>query len=306
MHAVGQSYLQHLRLAAALLPAARRLRQDIPRADGRDRLVELRPQERQPALPGLHGALRVRAERRPRRVQFTARDGSYLGRHGDGPDMRDPRLADLVERAFDYRGYVTLRRNDGSELVGFIYDRGASHLELFDETATRRVRVALADITAIDFTGEEAALKSQEMWERRRCKREARETPMHGGWEESRPILIVVALDRELRSVARAFGLARRGTRARGRLGGSDLIALGLGLGGGARRAVAEERPRLVFSCGFSGGLDPALAPGDLVLATTVRDENGDEFVPAGPLRTAAAHALRGLRCAQGGIICTT
>jgi nucleoside phosphorylase len=215
-------------------------------------------------------------------------------------------LADLVERAFDYRGYVTLRRNDGSELVGFIYDRGASHLELFDETATRRVRVALADIAAIDFTGEDAALKSQEVWERRRGKLEPRETPVQGGWEESRPILIVVALDRELRRVARAFGLARRGKRARGRLGGSDLIALGLGLGGGARRAVAEERPRLVVSCGFSGGLDPALAPGDLVLATAVRDENGDELVPAGPLRTAAAHALRGLRCAEGEIVCTT
>ena len=34
--------------------------------------------------------------------------------------MTDARLLELVEKAFDYRGYVTLRRTDGSELVGFV------------------------------------------------------------------------------------------------------------------------------------------------------------------------------------------
>ena len=57
--------------------------------------------------------------------------------------MTEARIAELVDRAFDYRGYVTLRRSDGSELVGFVYDRSASHLELYDETATRRLRVAV-------------------------------------------------------------------------------------------------------------------------------------------------------------------
>ena len=130
--------------------------------------------------------------------------------------MIDPRLAELVDRAFDYRGYVTVRRNDGSELVGFVYDRGASHLEMFDESASRRLRVPLADVADIDFSGEDTARKSQQMWERRKGRLEPRDTPAHGGWEESRPVLIVVALDRELRSVACALGLSREESRARG------------------------------------------------------------------------------------------
>ncbi len=48
MHALGQPDLQHLRLAAALLPARRRLLRDVSRADGDDRLGPLRPRQRQP------------------------------------------------------------------------------------------------------------------------------------------------------------------------------------------------------------------------------------------------------------------
>ena len=192
--------------------------------------------------------------------------------------MTDARLAELVERAFDYRGYVTLRRTDGSELVGFVYDRSASHLDLYDETATRRVRVSLADVADIAFTGDDAARKAQALWERRKGTLEPRETSAWGEWRESGPVLLLVALDRELRSVARALGLVRRGDRARGQSGGNEVVGLALGVGGGARRAVVDEQPRLVVSCGFSGALDPALAPGDLVLATAVRDETGDEL----------------------------
>ena len=91
--------------------------------------------------------------------------------------MKDARLAELVEQAFDYRGYVTVRRTDGSELVGFVFNRGASHLELFDETATHRVSVPIEDVAEIEFTGEDTARKSHEMWERRKGTLEPRETP---------------------------------------------------------------------------------------------------------------------------------
>src|SRR5205814_444284 len=121
--------------------------------------------------------------------------------HGHGTAMTDARLAELVERAFDYRGYVTLRRTDGSELVGFVYDRSASHLDLYDETATRRVRVSLADVADIAFTGDDAARKAQALWERRKGTLEPRETSAWGEWRESGPVLLLVALDRELRSL---------------------------------------------------------------------------------------------------------
>src|SRR2546423_7867439 len=158
--------------------------------------------------------------------------------------MTDSRVAELVERAFDYRGYVTLRRTDGSELVGFVYDRSASHLDLFDETATRRVRVSLAHLADIAFSGEDAARKAQALWERRQGTLEPRETSAWGDWRESGPVLLLVALDRELHAAARVLRLVRRGDRARGRAHGNDVVALPLGAGGGAQPAVLAEQPR--------------------------------------------------------------
>src|SRR5207245_9892878 len=104
----------------------------------------------------------------------------------------------------------------------------------------------------------------------------------------------------------RALGLVRRGDRARGQSAGNDVVGLALGVGGGAQRAVLEEQPRLVVSCGFSGALDPALAPGDLVLATAGRDETGDELARRPSTRQRAAEALSGLRHFEGELVCTT
>jgi nucleoside phosphorylase len=220
--------------------------------------------------------------------------------------MTEARIAELVDRAFDYRGYVTLRRSDGSELVGFVYDRSASHLELYDETATRRLRVALSEIADIAFTGEDAARKSHEIWERRKGKLEPRETPAHGEWADPGKVLVLVALEHELRSVARALGASGRGDSVRGQLSGSEVVAVAIGMGGDARRTLAEQRPRLVVSCGFSGGLDASLSAGDLVLATAVSTPGGEALAaPEAPLQRAAA-ALDGLRCARGEIVCTT
>ncbi len=220
--------------------------------------------------------------------------------------MTEARVNELVQRAFDYRGYVTLRRRDGSELVGFVYERGASHLELFDETATRRLKIPLEEIVDIAFTGEDTAQKSQEIWERRKGMLEPRETPVWGDWHESGPVLVLVALEAELRSVARAVGAAPRDGRLRTRMAGGELVARAIGIGGGSRAAVTEEQPRLVITCGYSGSLDSALLPGDLVLATSVRDENGDVLAASERERLAAAEALRGLRFFEGELACTT
>ena len=220
--------------------------------------------------------------------------------------MSQGRVAELVERAFDYRGNVTVRKSDGSELTGFVYDRGPAHLEMFDEAATRRVRLELAEVADIAFTGEDAARKSQEIWERRKGRLEPRETPAWGEWHEVRPVLLIVALDLELRSVARALGARPRGNRVRGRLAGVDTVALAVGFGGGAHRAVADEGARLVVSCGFAGGLDEKVSPGDVVLGTAVRDEGGDAIASASALRQAVAQALSGMPLVEGEVICTT
>ena len=55
LHALGQPDAQRLRLAAALLPAGRRLCQDLRRADGRDRLGQVRHRQLR-EMRRLHGA----------------------------------------------------------------------------------------------------------------------------------------------------------------------------------------------------------------------------------------------------------
>ena len=217
--------------------------------------------------------------------------------------MIEARIADLVDRAFDYRGYVTLRRNDGSEVVGFVFDRGASHLELLDQSATRRMRVPLAEIADIAFTGEDAARKSQEIWERRKGTLEPSDTPAHGDWAEAGPVLVLVALEHELRAVRRALDGAPRAGTVRGRLGGNEVVTLASGMGQGPGPALDEWQPRLVVSCGFCGGLDPGLIAGDLVLATAVRAASGEVLEAPEPARLAAAAMLEGLRYRQGEVI---
>ena len=213
--------------------------------------------------------------------------------------MTEARIAELVDRAFDYRGYVTLRRNDGSQVVGFVYDRSAAHLDLLDETATRRTRILLAEIADIAFTGEDAAHKAQEIWQRRQGQLEPSET--QGDWALPTRVLVLVALEQELRSARRGLGAARRGGS---RSGGA--VALAIGMGGDARRALAEHRPSVVVSCGFAGGLDSALAPGDLVLATGVRNASGDARAAPDSPRKVAAAALQGSRFVLGELICPT
>src|SRR3989442_1318751 len=135
--------------------------------------------------------------------------------------MTDSRVAELVERAFDYRGYITLRRSDGSELVGFVYDRSTTHVELFDEAAAHRVRVPLAEVADIAFTGEDAARKSQQMWERRKGTLEPRDTSAWGEWRGAgpRPPPRPPRLGSAPR--APAFGLSPPGPPARGGVSGA-------------------------------------------------------------------------------------
>src|SRR5438309_346171 len=70
VHPVGHPVVLRVRVAAAVLPAGRRLRGDVPRAGRDDRLVEVRPPQRERPVPELHGPLRVRADRGPRHDAF--------------------------------------------------------------------------------------------------------------------------------------------------------------------------------------------------------------------------------------------
>lgn len=241
------------------------------------------------------------------------------------PATSDPQagpgeLRALIDRAFDYRGYVTLSRRDGGQLVGFVYDRGPEHVELFDEAARSRVRLAVDQITGVEFSGEDSAARAQQIWERRKGALEPADTAAWGEWGEpdhggrgdprrARPVLILVALPAELRSVAGVLGVRPDRGVARGRLGTADAVAIAVGVGGGAARVVEAERPALVISCGFAGALDPSLGPGDLVLASSVRDEAGESIAASEPVLAMARRVLGAgdpACLAEGELLCTT
>jgi hypothetical protein len=76
-----------------------------------------------------------------------------------------------LEKAFDYRGDVTLTLKDNSKIEGYIFDRmsGAtlptSFVRVLPKDSNQRVKIAYADIAALAFSGRDtAAGKSWEAW----------------------------------------------------------------------------------------------------------------------------------------------
>jgi hypothetical protein len=174
---------------------------------------------------------------------------------------------------------------------------------VFDEQIARRIRIPIVEIADVVFSGDDSAAKAQKIWERRHGKLEPGDTSAWGDWQD-RPTLILVALARELRGIARVLRAKVRGSTVIGRLGEQRAIGSTIGIGGGAAQAIAAEQPRLVISCGFSGALDRRLDPGDVVLASSVCDENG-ESIPVAARELAVARAALG-GVAEGEILCAT
>jgi hypothetical protein len=80
-------------------------------------------------------------------------------------------LREALEKAFDYRGDVTVTLKDGSKVEGYIFDRvlgkdlAGSFVRLLPKDSTQRVRIAYSEIAALAFSGRDtAAGKSWEAW----------------------------------------------------------------------------------------------------------------------------------------------
>ena len=76
-----------------------------------------------------------------------------------------------LEKAFDYRGDVTLTLKDNSKIEGYLFDRttgsslATSFVRVLPRDSRQKVRIAYADIAALAFTGRDtAAGKSWEAW----------------------------------------------------------------------------------------------------------------------------------------------
>jgi hypothetical protein len=88
-----------------------------------------------------------------------------------------PRLATeadihaVIEKAFDYRGDVTITRKDNSQIAGYLFDRGIgktlndSVIRLILASSNDRPVIPYSEIAGIAFTGRDtAAGKSYEAW----------------------------------------------------------------------------------------------------------------------------------------------
>lgn len=90
------------------------------------------------------------------------------------PLATDDELRDALEKAFDYRGDVTITRKDGSVVEGYLYDRRrAANLQqslvrVLPANGTPRVSIPYSEIAALAFSGRDtAAGKSWEAWVRK-------------------------------------------------------------------------------------------------------------------------------------------
>lgn len=86
----------------------------------------------------------------------------------------DDEIRLALEKAFDYRGDVTVKRKDGSAVAGYLYDRklgdtlANSFVRVLPSNGSPRVSIPYADIAALTFSGRDtAAGKSWEAWVRK-------------------------------------------------------------------------------------------------------------------------------------------
>jgi hypothetical protein len=95
--------------------------------------------------------------------------------HGWVPPLTsEDELREALEKAFDYRGDITLTRKNGVVIEGYLYDRRTaasldqSLVRILPQNGSPRLSVPYSDIAALVFSGRDtAAGKSWEAWVRK-------------------------------------------------------------------------------------------------------------------------------------------
>jgi hypothetical protein len=85
--------------------------------------------------------------------------------------VNETELMEALEKAFDYRGDVTLKTKDGVKMEGYVFDRvrgtslSTSFVRVLPKNGGGRVKISYAEVAALAFTGRDtAAGKSWEAW----------------------------------------------------------------------------------------------------------------------------------------------
>ena len=84
----------------------------------------------------------------------------------------DKEIREALEKAFDYRGDLTITLKNGEKIEGYVFDRRSDGAKLSDcyvrmmpKNRGERLKIAYSDIAALAFTGKDtAAGKSFEAW----------------------------------------------------------------------------------------------------------------------------------------------
>ena len=106
---------------------------------------------------------------------------AHESREGWIPNLAsEQEVRDALEKAFDYRGDVTVTRKDGTKIDGYIFDRvtqetlADSFVRVLLASSGQRVKISYADIAALAFSGRDpAAGRSWEAWVRRYWEKKA-------------------------------------------------------------------------------------------------------------------------------------
>lgn len=89
-------------------------------------------------------------------------------------------IREALEKAFDYRGDITITLKDGSKVEGYLFDRRSgrsltdSFARVIPTNDRTKVNVAYSDIAALAFTGRDtAAGKTFEAWVKKYWEKKA-------------------------------------------------------------------------------------------------------------------------------------
>lgn len=96
------------------------------------------------------------------------------------PVATEEELRVALEKAFDYRGDITITRRDGTTVEGYLFDRRSgvtlaeSRIRVIPKDQDAKVSIAYSEIAALAFTGRDtAAGKSWETWVKKYTEKKA-------------------------------------------------------------------------------------------------------------------------------------
>jgi hypothetical protein len=96
------------------------------------------------------------------------------------PLASDEEIKAALEKAFDYRGDVTLTLKDGRQIAGYVFDRRTgtslrdSAVRIIPSTERTKLSIPYSEIAALAFTGRDtAAGKSFEAWVKKYWEKKA-------------------------------------------------------------------------------------------------------------------------------------